>query len=110
MSPDTLAATKGRSGSGPSSDIARLKGARFISAIETDEGQRLNESLIKQLTSREPITARFLNQEDFEFAPTWKLWLATNHKPTIRGTDRGIWRRIKLIPFTVILEDDEKDK
>lgn len=108
MSPDTLAASNHRNGSGPSSDIARLKGARFISAIETDEGQRLNESLIKQLTSREPITARFLNQEDFEFAPTWKLWLATNHKPTIRGTDKGIWRRIKLIPFNVTITEDEK--
>jgi phage/plasmid-associated DNA primase len=59
------------------------------------------------LASREPITARGLNQDDFEFPPTWKLWLATNHKPVIRGTDKGIWRRIKLIPFTVTLYGPE---
>jgi len=110
VSPDTLAASNKNGGSGPSSDIARLKGARFISAIETSHGQHLNESLIKQLTSSEPMTARFLNQEHFEFAPTWKLWLATNHKPNIRDTDNGIWRRIKLIPFTATIMASEEEK
>lgn len=109
MSPDTLAASNKRNGSGPSSDIARLKGARFISCIETDEGQKLDESRIKQFTSNEPIVARGMHENDVEFPPTWKLWLATNHKPVIRGTDDGIWRRIKRIPFNVTLRDGEKD-
>ncbi len=90
-------------------DIARLAGARFVSAIETEGGRRLAESLVKQMTGGDRMTARFLHHEYFEFDPTFKLWLAVNHKPRIVGTDHAIWRRIRLIPFTVTIPDAERD-
>jgi putative DNA primase/helicase len=91
-------------------DIARLAGARFVSAIEVDEGRRLSEVLVKQVISGDTLTARFLNREFFEFRARFKLFLAANHKPVIRGTDEGIWRRIRLIPFTVTIPKAERDK
>ena len=81
------------------SDIARLKGARIVTAKEIEEGRKLDEALIKEATGGDMITARFLYQNEFEFMPEFKLWLATNHKPEITGSDEGIWRRIILIPF-----------
>jgi putative DNA primase/helicase len=94
---------------GANNDIARLRGARLVSAIETEDGQRLAESLVKQVTGQDTVTARFLYAEFFEFAPAFKLWLAVNHKPTIKGDDYAIWRRIRLVPFTVRIPDEEKD-
>jgi putative DNA primase/helicase len=91
-------------------DIARLKGARFVSAIESAEGRKLNEPLIKQMTGGDKISARFLHREWFDFYPEFKIFLATNHKPVIRGTDHAIWRRIRLIPFTVTIPEPEQDK
>jgi len=82
-------------------DLARLKGARLVAASEGNEGQRLAEGTIKQLTGRDLIPARFLNHEWFTFPPTFKVWFSTNHKPVIRGTDTAIWERIRLVPFTV---------
>ena len=96
--------------SGISSDIARLKGARFVTSVEPNEGLRLNEGLVKQLTGNDVVTARKLYAEEFEFKPEFKLWMATNHKPVIRGTDLGIWRRIHLIPFTVQIPEDKVDR
>ena len=90
-------------------ELAALRGMRLVTAIETGEGKRLNEPLVKQLTGGDRIAARFMHGDFFTFTPTHKLWLATNHKPTIRGTDLGMWRRIKLIPFTVQIPDAEKD-
>ena len=92
------------------SDIARLKGARFVTSVEPNEGMRLNEGLIKQLTGDDMITARKLYGDEFEFRPEFKLWMATNHKPTIRGTDLGIWRRIHIIPFNVTIPESAVDK
>jgi putative DNA primase/helicase len=91
-------------------DIARLVGARFVSAIEVDHGRRLAESLVKQLTGGDRVTARFLYREPFEFTPQFKLWLAANHKPRIQGTDHAIWRRIRLIPFDVQIPSEEQDR
>lgn len=91
-------------------DVAGLKGARLVAASEAEEGKRLAESLIKQLTGGDRISARFLHGEFFEFDPAFKIWLSTNHKPIIRGTDRGIWRRIRLIPFDVTIPDAECDE
>lgn len=91
-------------------DLARLVGARFVSAGEVDQGRRLAESVVKQITGGDRITARFLYSEHFEFTPSFKLFLAVNHKPTIRGTDNAIWRRIRLIPFTVTIPPDERDR
>lgn len=96
--------------SGVSNDLAALKGARLIAAVETDEGQRLAESLIKQITGGDMISARFLYTEFFEFMPSFKVWLAGNHKPAIRGTDHGIWRRVRLIPFEVIIPEEKRDR
>ena len=90
-------------------DLARLSGARFVSASETGVGRSFNEVIIKQLTGGEPITARFLYGEFFEFLPVLKIWMATNHKPTIKGTDDGIWRRIRLIPFNVTIPQNRQD-
>jgi len=104
---DTLLA---KDTSGISNDIARLKGARFVVASEVEEGKRMAESLAKQMTGGEKMTARFMRAEYFEFMPHFKLWIGTNHKPVIRGTDHAIWRRIKLIPFNVTIPEPERDK
>ncbi len=90
-------------------DIAALKGTRMVTAQETEAGRRLAESLVKQLTGGDSIAARFLHQEWFEFTPIFKLWLATNHKPRITGTDHAICRRIRLVPFGVKIPDAEQD-
>jgi len=95
---------------GVPNDVARLKGARFVSASETEEGRRLAESRIKDLTGQDTITARFMKAEWFDFAPSHKLWLSTNHKPEIRGTDAAIWRRIRLVPWAVAIPPAEQDK
>lgn len=95
---------------GVPNDVARLKGARFVATIETEEGKRMAEALVKQLTGGDTITARFLRQEFFEFKPEGKVFLASNHKPLIRGTDYAIWRRIHLIPFMVQIPPEERDK
>lgn len=99
-----------QSSSSANTDIARLKGARFVTSSEPNEGVRLDEGLVKQLTGGDKVTARFLYGKEFEFEPEFKLWLATNHKPIIRGTDDGIWRRINLIPFTEQVAEKDKDK
>ena len=98
-----------RTGSIPN-DIARLKGARLVTAVESEVGRRLAESLIKQVTGGDKIAARFLNKEFFEFVPEFKLFLATNHKPVIKGTDHAIWRRIRLIPFLYKIPEKRQDK
>jgi P4 family phage/plasmid primase-like protien len=89
---------------------ADLLGRRFVATIETDEGKRLAEALTKQLTGGDKLKARRMRQDFFEMAPTWKLFLVANHKPTVRGQDLAMWRRIKLIPFLVTITDAEKDK
>lgn len=96
--------------SGANSDIARLKSARFVTSEEPTEGVRLNEGLLKQLTGGSKVTCRFLYGDEFEYMPEFKIWIATNHKPIVRGTDLGIWRRIKLIPFEVNIPKEKVDK
>lgn len=110
--PDTLMLQSrlGSSGGGANSDIARLKSARFVTCEEPTEGVRLNEGLLKQLTGGSKVTCRFLYGDEFEYTPEFKIWIATNHKPTVRGTDFGIWRRIKLIPFEVNIPKEKVDK
>lgn len=90
-------------------DVARLKGARFVKAIETEEGQQLAESLVKQMTGGDMLSARFMRGEWFDFRPSFKLWLAANHLPRVRGSDDGIWRRIRYIPFAVQIPEGERD-
>jgi putative DNA primase/helicase len=86
-------------------DIARLQGARFVRASESEHGRYLAEARIKEMTGQDMIAARFLFSEWFSFIPEFKIWLGTNHKPVIRGTDEAIWDRIKLIPFTVRIDN-----
>jgi len=90
-------------------DLADLYGVRYVSASEVQDGQRFSEGLVKQLTGGDRIKARFLFQEYFEFVPQFKLFLACNHKPIVRGTDLAIWERLKLVPFTVTIPPDERD-
>jgi len=85
---------------GVGNDVAALKGARFVSAAEVEKGRRLAESKLKQLTGRDTMTTRFLFGEYFDFKPEFTLWLSTNNKPVIQGTDDAIWDRLRLIPFT----------
>jgi P4 family phage/plasmid primase-like protien len=110
MAPDLLLERRSPRDSGSASpDVARLRGVRFAAGIETKEGQRWNESLVKMLTGSDRITARFLRREFFEFDPSWKLVLSVNHKPIVRGTDHGIWRRIHLVDFDRTFEGPAKD-
>jgi putative DNA primase/helicase len=88
-----------RRSEGVSNDVAALKGSRFVSAAEVEQDRRLAESKVKNLTGTDTVTARHLYSEPFEFRPQFKLWLSTNNKPVIRGTDDAIWDRIRLIPF-----------
>ncbi|MEZ4412431.1 MAG: phage/plasmid primase, P4 family [Gemmatimonadales bacterium] len=97
-----------RSGQGPSEDIARVIGVRYITAVETGDGVAFNEVLLKQLTGGDTVTARHLYRPSFDFQARFKLWLGANHKPTIRGTDDAIWRRIHLVPFTEQIPEPER--
>jgi putative DNA primase/helicase len=100
---------KKKNDTGINNDVARLDGARFVSAVESEEGQQLSEALVKQITGGEKMSARFLRQEYFEFTPEFKVFFTTNHKPIVKGSDEGIWRRIKLIPFTVTIPKNKID-
>jgi putative DNA primase/helicase len=99
-----------KSGDQITNDIARLRGTRFVTTTEAEQGRRLSEPLIKQITGNDRMTARFLYGEFFNFTPTFKIFMATNHKPVIKGTDYGIWRRIKLIPFITRIAEEKQDK
>lgn len=110
ISTETLMSGSDRDGGKSATpQLARLLNIRFAVASETDEGRRLSEALIKQMTGNDPITARHLHCEPFDFIPAFKLWMYGNHKPLIRGDDEGIWRRVCLIPFEVVIPDEEKD-
>ena len=109
VQPETIM-VRNNNNSSANSDIARLKGARLVTSVEPNEGVRINEGLLKQLTGDDTVTARKLYSEEFEFKPEFKLWMATNHKPIIRGTDTGIWRRVHMIPFTVQIPQEKVDR
>jgi putative DNA primase/helicase len=89
--------------------LARLAGARFVLANETADGQRLAESVIKELTGGEVIAAAHKYGHLFEFQPRFKIAMVGNHKPVIRGTDSGIWRRLHLLPFNRSFAVSEQD-
>ena len=91
-------------------ELADLFGKRLVVAIETGEGVRINEVLVKELTGSDPIRARRMREDFWQFNPTHKVLLCTNHKPVIKGTDHAIWRRISLIPFVVKIPAERKDK
>lgn len=91
-------------------DIAKLRDTRMATSSEPNDGFRFDEGLIKQITGDEVISARFLFEEEFDFMPKFKLWLTTNHKPIIQGTDDGIWRRLVVIPFDVTISESDREK
>ena len=109
VQPETIMMRSNAQG-GANSDIARLRSKRFVTTVEPNEGVRLNEGLVKQLTGGDKVTCRFLYGDEFEYSPEYKIWMGTNHKPVIRGTDTGIWRRIRLIPFEVNIPKEKVDK
>lgn len=101
---------RGSSGEGVPNDVARLPGARLVTTAETGDGRRLDEERVKAITGGDVISARFMRAEWFDFRPSFKLWISTNHRPEVRGTDHAIWRRILLVPFEVTIPDAEQDK
>jgi len=104
--PDLLIAKRG----GHPTEVADLFGMRVVASIEVEDGRRLAEALVKSLTGGDKVRARRMRQVFWQFDPTHTAFLCTNHKPEIRGTDAGIWRRIRLIPFTETIPGAEQDK
>lgn len=103
MQPD-----RSTSGSAPTPDIARLHGARLVTASEGEDGQALNESFIKSATGDRVMTARFLHGDPFDFTPIFKLWYSTNHKPRLNDTGQSMRRRVKLIAFENSITDESQ--
>ena len=92
-------------------DLADLAGTRYVYAVESQEGKRLAEGLVKQMTGGvDAMKARFLYEELFEFRPMFKAYLGTNHLPQIKDSDDAIWERIRRIPFTVQIPKEDRDK
>ncbi|WP_049759734.1 phage/plasmid primase, P4 family [Trichlorobacter lovleyi] len=91
------------------SALAAMRGARLVNLNELNDGDRLNEAAVKNLTGGDLLACRFLHKEFFEYKPAFKLLLFGNHKPSIRGTDHGIWRRLHLLKFGVTISDAECD-
>ena len=106
---ESLTGSNRRGGGDATPDLIPLMGARMVRTSEPDEGQRLQEGLIKELTGGEPIQVRALHSDFVEVRPVFKLTMSGNHKPEIRGTDDGIWRRVLLVPFDVQIPEDERD-
>lgn len=98
-----------KGGGDASPDLARLPGARFVRASEPEKGSRFSEAMIKAVTGGEQMTVRQLRKEFFDFVPQFKLTLSGNHKPRVMGQDHGIWRRLKLVPWPVIIPEREWD-
>jgi putative DNA primase/helicase len=94
----------------PATEVAELAGARMILTSETEQGQKLNENVIKDLSGGDAMRGRNLYEKAFTFLPVAKLWIVGNHKPMIRGMDAGIWRRVRLIPFTQKFEGASEDR
>ena len=91
-------------------ELAMLRGARIVTATETEEGRRWAESKIKMLTGGDIISARFMRQDFFEYYPQFKLIISGNHKPALRSVDEAIRRRINLIPWSVVIPPEERDR
>jgi putative DNA primase/helicase len=98
-----------RDAGGPRPDLARLAGARFVVSLETDEGRRLAEGLVKQMTGGDEVVARFLYGREFTFRPQFKLWLVANDAPKVRHDDDALWRRIVRVPFEQVVPKERRD-
>ncbi len=106
----SLTGRNNKSGADATPDLMPLVGARAALASEPEEGDRLQEGMIKEMTGGEPILVRQLHSDFIEVRPYFKLTISGNHKPDIRGTDDGIWRRVLLVPFDVQIPEDERDE
>lgn len=109
ISAEMLMAGKVNNPEAPSPVVAGMKGTRFVVASELEDGWRWAEAKIKDLTGSDALTGRHLNQEPIHFSPTHKLWIYGNHRPVVKGSTEGIWRRIRLVPFEVTIPEDEAD-
>ena len=107
---ETLAGDDRRKGSEATPDLVRMPGARIVRASEPESGMKFRESMVKSLTSGEPILIRRMREEFIEIYPTFKLIISGNHRPDIRGGDDGIWRRVLLVPFDVQISRSEVDR
>lgn len=99
----------GHSAGAPRNDLARLHGVRLVKAAESQRQAELDEAFVKEVTGNDKLVARYLFMEYFEFHPQFKLWVASNYLPVIRGTDQAIWRRIRLIPFPAQFTGKNRD-
>lgn len=90
-------------------DLAKLAGARFVTASEGKRAAKLDEQVVQRLTGGDAVSARFLYKEEFTFHPRFKLWMATNFRPVIEGVHHGIWRRVVLVPFTRTFREGTAD-
>jgi len=110
VSPDLFMQLRGKAGGGPKESLANLRGKRFVAASEIEEGRRLHMALVKSLTGAETITADRKYEHEIEWQPTHHLWLSGNYRPEIRDDSIAAWRRLKIVPFTVYIPDEEKDE
>lgn len=106
---ESLTGNEQRKGGDATPDLVRLPGARMVRASEPEEGIRFREATVKSFTGGEPLLIRRMREEFVEISPEFKLTISGNHKPNVRGTDDGIWRRILLVPFAVQIPRDEID-
>ena len=99
-----------RTSDGPRTDIARMRGARFVTASEAQSNKDFDAKVVQSLTGDDTVVARHLYEKEFEFKPQHKLWLAANHKPVVKEQTEAFWRRMRLIPFTVVFPMVKRDK
>lgn len=107
--PSTILTARRPDDTSPRNDLAALAGARYVSINELQAGDRLDEQVVKAIAGREPISARFMYREFFQFLPAFTPWLRTNHKPIITGEDDGIWRRLVMLKFGRKFNESDQD-
>ena len=108
--PDTIAQRQQPNGGGPSEDIARLQGARFVNISEPDKKLVLSAALVKTLTGNDTIIARHLHENSFEYRPEFKLFVNTNYLPQVTDVTLFSSGRVKVIPFERHFSEDERDR
>jgi putative DNA primase/helicase len=98
-----------RSDRSPGPELMELLGARLVIGSETEDGRHLDESTMKRLTGGDPLTARRLYREPVTWTPTHQLLYVTNHLPTVKGNDPAVWRRVRVVPFGVVVAPEDRD-